>query len=223
VAVNTTITKLNQGMFWELRDFLIAKGVFGWQLQFATPTGNMGEHRDLVVDAADFIWLIPRIAEICRASTPRFFTRASDDIGYYGRPEQDLRGHDESMPFWVGCRAGCQVIGIESNGNVKGCLSLPSSVNGETKFIEGSLKGTALATIWKRPDGFAYNRAWKNEDLGGFCAVCRYREFCRGGCTWTKYTEKTGNPYCFYYQALRQKRLDLLEEEPTDVERAYFG
>jgi MoaA/NifB/PqqE/SkfB family radical SAM enzyme len=41
VAVNTTITKLNQNMFWRLKDFLVEHGVFGWQLQFATPTGNM--------------------------------------------------------------------------------------------------------------------------------------------------------------------------------------
>jgi radical SAM protein with 4Fe4S-binding SPASM domain len=222
VAVNTTITKLNQNMFHELRGFLIAHGVFAWQLQFATPTGNMGDHRDIVVGAEDFLWLVPRIAEICRSNTPKFFARGSDDVGYYGRPEQDLRDYDEALPFWVGCRAGCQVIGIESNGDVKGCLSLPSSVNGEKRFVEGNLRTATLEAIWKRPGAFSYNREHEEQDLRGFCSVCRYRDFCRGGCTWTKYTESAGNPYCFYYQAVRAGRLDLLEEEPTGGETAYF-
>jgi radical SAM protein with 4Fe4S-binding SPASM domain len=223
VAVNTTITRLNYRMFGELRDFLIARGVFAWQLQFATPTGNLADHRDIVIDAADFLWLIPQIARICRANTPKFCARASDDVGYYGRPEQDLRNYDEALPFWVGCRAGCQVIGIESNGDVKGCLSLPSSVNGEQRFIEGNLRTSTLAAIWRRPGAFSYNREWQEADLAGFCGVCRYREFCRGGCTWTKYTEGASNPYCFYYQAAKAGRFDLLEEDPTEDEKAYLG
>jgi tetratricopeptide (TPR) repeat protein len=57
--------------------------------------------------------------------------------------------------------------------------------------------------------------------------VCRYRDFCRGGCTWTTYCHKgeggEGNPFCFYYQAVRQGRFDLLTEEPTAPELAFFG
>jgi tetratricopeptide (TPR) repeat protein len=57
--------------------------------------------------------------------------------------------------------------------------------------------------------------------------VCRYRDFCRGGCTWTTYCHKgeggEGNPFCFYYQAVRQGRFDLLTEEPTASELAFFG
>ncbi len=70
---------------------------------------------------------------------------------------------------------------------------------------------------------FAYNRGFTEAQLRGFCKVCRYREFCRGGCTWTQYTQGSAdNPYCFYYQAVRQRRHDLLEEEPSAVETAHF-
>jgi tetratricopeptide (TPR) repeat protein len=31
-----------------------------------------------------------------------------------------------------------------------------------------------------------------------------------------------GNPYCFYYQAVRQRRFELLTEEPTAPELEYF-
>lgn len=36
----------------------------------------------------------------------------------FGKPESALRAADAALPFWLGCRAGCQVIGIESGGDV---------------------------------------------------------------------------------------------------------
>jgi MoaA/NifB/PqqE/SkfB family radical SAM enzyme len=130
------------------------------QVQLATPSGNMGLHRDLVIDPADLVWLVPELAAICRLNTRKFFAVGADDIGYYGKPEPGLRDDGGELPFWIGCRAGCQVVGIESNGNVKGCLSLPSSMHGETRFVEGNLRDKPLAEIWKAEDAFAYNRKW---------------------------------------------------------------
>jgi radical SAM protein with 4Fe4S-binding SPASM domain len=227
VAVNTTVNRLNQNCLRELRDFVRDKGAFSMQIQLATPSGNMGSHRDLVVDPADLVWLIPEIAALCRQNTRKFFTVGADDIGYYGLPEQGLRDDGSELPFWIGCRAGCQVVGIESGGNVKGCLSLPSSMHGERRFVEGNLRDNSLAEIWKAQSAFAYNRRHTESNLTGFCRVCRYREFCRGGCTWTTYCNSLqggeGNPFCFYHQAVRQRRFELLAEEPTQPELAFFA
>jgi len=227
VAVNTTVNKLNQRMLRPLRDFIAERGAFSMQVQLATPSGNMGLHRDLVIDPADLVWLVPELAAICRSNTRKFFAVAADDIGYYGKPEPGLRDDGGELPFWIGCRAGCQVVGIESNGGVKGCLSLPSSMHGETRFVEGNLRDKPLAEIWQSEGAFAYNRKWSESQLTGFCRVCRYRDFCRGGCTWTVYCHKgeggEGNPFCFYYQAVRQGRFDLLTEEPTAAELEFFG
>jgi radical SAM protein with 4Fe4S-binding SPASM domain len=227
VAVNTTVNRKNQRSLRELRDFIRDKGAFSMQIQLATPSGNMGEHRDLVVDPADLVWLVPEIAALCRQNTSKFFAVGADDIGYYGMPEQGLRDDGGELPFWIGCRAGCQVIGIESSGNIKGCLSLPSSMHGEGRFVEGSLRQKSLAEIWKSENAFAYNRKHTEASLTGFCRVCRYRDFCRGGCTWTVYCHAQqggqGNPYCFYYQAVRQRRFDLLNEEPTPAELSFFA
>jgi|GEM_PF-61622 len=227
VAVNTTINKANARQLRKLRDFVIEHGVFSMQVQLATPSGNMGEHRDLVLDPADLTWFVPELAEICRLNTRKFFAVAADDIGYYGMAEQGLRDDGGELPFWIGCRAGCQVVGIESNGNVKGCLSLPSSMHGESRFLEGNLREKSLAEIWKGPDAFAYNRKHDEDKLTGFCRVCRYRDFCRGGCTWTVYCHALaggeGNPFCFYFQALKQGRFDLLTEAPTQPELDFFG
>jgi radical SAM protein with 4Fe4S-binding SPASM domain len=227
VAVNTTINKLNLRQLRGLRELAMARGVFSIQVQLATPSGNMGEHRDLVMDPADLTWFVPELAELCRLNTRKFFMVGADDIGYYGVPEQGLRDDGGELPFWIGCRAGCQVVGIESNGNVKGCLSLPSSMHGESRFLEGNLREKSLAEIWKAPDGFAYNRKFSEAQLTGFCRVCRYRDFCRGGCSWTvcchALTGGEGNPFCLYFQALKQGRFDLLTEAPTQPELDYFG
>jgi radical SAM protein with 4Fe4S-binding SPASM domain len=100
-------------------------------------------------------------------------------------------------------------------------------MHGETRFVEGNLREKPLAEIWQSGDAFAYNRKWSESQLTGFCRVCRYRDFCRGGCTWTVHCHKgeggEGNPLCFYYQAVRQGRFDLLTEEPTPPELAFFG
>ncbi len=227
VAINTTVHRANQHCLRQLRDFVRDQGAFSMQIQLATPAGNMVSHRDLVVDPADLVWLVPEIAALCRQSTRQFFAVGADDIGYYGLPEHGLRDDGGELPFWIGCRAGCQVIGIESEGNVKGCLSLPSAMHGEAGFVEGNLRQASLAQIWRGPDAFAYNRKHSPDALTGFCKVCRYGEFCRGGCTWTVYCHRQqggeGNPFCFYYQAVRQGRFDLLTEPATPPELAFFA
>jgi radical SAM protein with 4Fe4S-binding SPASM domain len=144
------------------------------------------------------------------------------NIGYFGKPEPALRAEDVVLPLWLGCLAGCQIIGIESGGDVKGCLSLPSSVHGEHRFVEGNVRENHLREIWNRPGAFSYNRQFREEQLSGFCRVCRFRDVCRGGCAWGSYSHAgAGNDNCLCYQAVKHRRVDLLAEEPTAEERAF--
>jgi radical SAM protein with 4Fe4S-binding SPASM domain len=222
-AVNTTINRLNQGLLPQMRTFLMDHGVFLWQVQLANAVGNMDEHRDLLLPPENLLWLVPQVAELCRIPCPEFEICAGHNIGYFGNPESALRSADVVLPFWLGCRAGCQVIGIESGGDVKGCLSLPSSVHGESRFVEGNLREKSLGEIWNRADAFAYNRLFKVDQLRGFCRVCRFRDVCRGGCSWGAYAQGGGgNEYCLYCQAVKHRRFDLLADEPTAEETRYF-
>jgi len=222
-AVNTTIHRLNQGTLRELRTFLMDHGVFAWQPQLATASGNMGDHRELVLRPEDLLWLVPQLAELCQIESPGFEICVGHNIGYFGKAESALRAGDKALPFWLGCRAGCQVIGIESGGDVKGCLSLPSTVLGEHRFVEGNVRERSLRDIWNRADGFAYNRLFNEAQLCGFCRVCRFRDVCRGGCSWATYVHGGGeNEHCFYQLAVKHGRVDLLAEEPTAEETEYF-
>lgn len=223
-AVNTTITRLNRGLLPDLRAFFMDHGVIGWQLQLVAAGGNMATHRELLLPPEDLLWLVPQIADLCRIPCPGFEVVAGHNLGYFGKPESTMRVADPALPFWLGCRAGCQIIGIESGGDVKGCLSLPSSVHGESRFVEGNVREQGLREIWNRSNAFAYNRRFNLEQLGGFCRVCRFRDVCRGGCRWDAFTQgDRGNENCFYFQAVKHRRLDLLDEEPTATETDYFA
>lgn len=227
VSVVSHINRLNYLNLDELGKLLREHGVFAWQLQLGTPAGEAGHNaQELIVAPSDLLWLVPLIATMREeGGLPRVCP--SDNIGYFGRCERTIRHQEGGSPitFWIGCRAGCEVIGIESDGNVKGCLSLPSARHGQDRFLEGNLREASLHEIWIRPGGFAYNREFDEEQLAGFCACCRYRDICRGGCAWTAYSHthhRFDNPYCFYRQAVLHRRFDLLgEDQPSEQELAF--
>jgi sulfatase maturation enzyme AslB (radical SAM superfamily) len=81
-----------------------------------------------------------------------------------------------------------------------------------------------LREIWNREGGFVYTRQFRRDDLKGFCRVCCYGDICWGGCTWKRHSQvdpTAGDIYCFYYQAVKYGRFDLLEDEPTAEEMRY--
>ncbi len=103
----------------------------------------------------------------------------SDNIGYFGPHEEEIRRtSDDQLPFWTGCYAGVQVLGIDANGDVKGCASLPST----PQFIEGNIRQSPLEEIWNDPRRFAYNRCFELDQLQGACRSCEHGAVCRGGC-----------------------------------------
>jgi radical SAM protein with 4Fe4S-binding SPASM domain len=224
VAVVTHINRLNADALGSFGLFLREHGVVHWQLQLGLPSGHLAANRELVIDPEQLLSIVPLVAELREHGGTAFEVVGSHNVGYFGNCERVLRRTAGTpIDVWIGCRAGCHVIGIESNGNVKGCLSLPSAMHGVDRFVEGSLRDTPLAQIWRDPEKFKRNRQFDERLLGGFCAVCRYRDICRGGCAWATYsyaTDRYDNPYCFYRQAVRLGRLDLLEgDEPSAQER----
>jgi len=203
VSAITTVYKKNLDELDEVRKVLADRGVDRWQVQLGTTTGNMADNAHLALEPKDMLELVPKIAMMCRdGKKPRVFP--GHDIGYFGDPEESLRDPKDPVPFWTGCPAGCSIIGIESNGNIKGCLSLPSAANGEDQFVEGNVREQTLAEIWARKGAFAYNREFTTEQLGGFCKTCDYAEVCRGGCTWSRFSQDRmlkDNEHCYWRQA----------------------
>jgi radical SAM protein with 4Fe4S-binding SPASM domain len=226
VTIVTHINALNKHALPEFRLWLAQRGVASWQLQVGNPGGTMRDCPELVLAPEDLLWLVPQIAELKQTGPRRPVIYASDNIGYYGKYERILRDRGAAICFWIGCRAGCQVIGIESNGNVKGCLSLPSERNDVDVFVEGNLRHSSLRDLWSRPGAFAFNRQFDVGRLEGFCGGCRFRDICRGGCSWSAYTRsgsRFDNPMCFYRVAVEHERWDLIPDAEIDIAELRLG
>ncbi len=193
------VTHVNHRNLPELPDVerLVCRlGADIWRLQLASPLGRLARHPELQLVPEE----IPAIADFILAARRRgsIPIDVCDNIGYFSRHETELRR--DRVPrlfnFWCGCSAGCLTVGIESNGNVKGCLSLQSE-----RFVEGNLREQSLRDIWEKPGAFAYTRQFQIANLHGYCQDCEYGEICRGGCTFMA-VGATGsphnNPYCLY-------------------------
>jgi radical SAM protein with 4Fe4S-binding SPASM domain len=118
-----------------------------------------------------------------------------NNLGYFGPFEDLLRG---GLPggHRGTCGAGRASIGIESNGAVKGCPSLPSR-----EYVGGNVRDERLREIWQRAEPLRFTRNDRRGELWGLCADCYYAEDCLGGCSWTAHSllgRRGNNPFCHH-------------------------
>jgi radical SAM protein with 4Fe4S-binding SPASM domain len=208
---NTQVNALNLDELDALADVLLDAGIQAWQVQITGPMGRAADRPDWLLQPDDMLTLIPRLAAIAaRARARGCSIDVSNNLGYYGPYEGALR-----RAYWQGCQAGRYVLGIESNGDVKGCPSLPSA-----PYVGGNLRHTPLAELWETAQ-VRFSRDRTEDELWGFCAGCYYASVCRGGCSWTAHTllGRRGNmPYC--YHRAETLAAQGLRERLVQVERA---
>lgn len=189
---------------WNLRELsdvhaLAGKlGARGFRVQIGKPMGRQTDRDDLTLSPRDLLTLLPALGRLAGEEGP--VVMIGDSVGYYSQAERKLRGERCAQGCWTGCYAGCQAIGIQSDGSVKGCLSLQPREGEADPFIEGNLRDTPLRDIWLRPGAFAYNRGYAAEQLRGACARCSHARICRGGarCVAYAYTGSTAcDPMCY--------------------------
>ncbi len=173
-----------------LYELLISWQVDGWQIQLTAPTGY-AKGTECMIGEGDIL-LLHDWAEGKQAEGRLHFYFA-DDIGYYHPLEPKIRSGKGRESCFMGCKAGLMTLGIASNGDIKGCLSLPD------EFIEDNIRNRPLSQIWNDPNLFAYNRV--GHELYGFCKDCVYGQVCRGGCSSFAYstTGRLGDMrWCWY-------------------------
>jgi len=198
---NTQFNRLNLPEIEPLAALLAAKGVTVWQVQVTGPMGRAAEMDDWLLQPWQILELVDRLSAVARADT--LHVEAANNLGYFGPHEQHLRRF-----HWQGCKAGTYVLGVESNGDVKGCPSLPSA-----PYVGGNVRNHPLAELWQdKLIGFTRDR--DRSELWGRCASCYYADECLAGCSWTAHTllGRRGNlPYC-YHRAEQLQREGLREE-----------
>lgn len=194
IAVNTTLLQENFEDIEGLYKFLSEKGVKIWQLQLANPMGNMKDQNEKLITSDEMLLLTTFIRKKRSENKIKIFT--GDNIGYYDKNEDYIRGIPGTIGCWQGCQAGLTGIGIDSIGNVKGCESLYDDV-----FIEGNIRTESLSHIWQKDGNFSYNRNFSPDKLEGKCHGCKMGQLCRAGCRGACYFTKGGlfeNAYCTY-------------------------
>ncbi len=221
VAANTNVNRLNARDLEGLYEHLRAHHVRSWQVQLTAPLGRAADRADMLLQPWDLLDVMPRIAALKkRAFGDGVLVMPGNNLGYFGPEEALLRSDSEGgSDHFQGCAAGRFVLGIESDGAVKGCPSL------QTKhYVGGNLHEKSVASIWTDAavdSPLAFTRARTKDALWGFCATCAFAEPCMGGCTFTAHAimgRPGNNPYCSY--RARAMARDGLRERLVPAERA---
>ncbi len=167
----TTITKMNFNEIMRIRDLVIKEDI-DWQIQEAIPIGRCP--REMVLSDREYYSLGLLIASLRKGYfSHKIFIRGAHNFGFYSKYIPMLG----SSTDWKGCWAGKRILGIQSDGGIKGCLTLSDD------FIEGNIRDKDILEIWHDPNTFLYNRNFKMDDLGENCRDCMHGKECKGGCT----------------------------------------
>ena len=209
---NTQFNRLNIDEVEELAEVLFGLGIKAWQVQLTGPMGRAADRPEWLLQPYEMLELIPRLGRMARAARERgVFVNAGNNLGYFGPWERWLRLH-----HYQGCAAGRHLLGIESNGDTKGCPSLPSG-----PYVKGNLRDERLVDVWAR---LTFARERTTDELWGHCKGCYYAEVCKGGCAWTSHTllGRRGNmPYCHHRAEVLEKkglreRIEIAQKAPGD-------
>jgi radical SAM protein with 4Fe4S-binding SPASM domain len=208
VTSNSQINRLNMHELPAIAAELEAAGVAIWRCQLTAPMGRAADHPEwilqpyMVLDVIDSLAAIQaRATESARERglplTRVFHVTLGNNLGYYGPHEHVLRSRpDQTDRFFTGCQAGQYVMGIESDGVVKGCPSLPTA-----PYVGGNVRDLGLEQIWESGEAMKFTRDRTREELWGFCGSCYYADVCRAGCSFTAHStlgRRGNNPFCYH-------------------------
>lgn len=198
VSANSNFNRLNVAELEALYAHLKEQGIVAWQIQLTTPLGRAADRTDLTLQPFDLLDFVPRVAAIkTRAQRDGIVVMPGNNLGYFGPEEALLRSPKPGgKDHWIGCQAGKYVMGIESDGAVKGCPSLQTA-----HYVGGNLRERSLREIWDDTPELAFTRARTVDDLWGFCRSCPFASVCLGGCSFTAHAllgRPGNNPYCHF-------------------------
>lgn len=185
----TTVHKMNLKELPAIRKLLLDRNV-AWQIQVAGSEGRRFS-KELLLDEEDFY----SVGMFIAATRKEYPVKQMPVVGAHDLGFNSMILDNVSLaPEWTGCQAGISVLGIQSNGNLKGCLSMDDST------IEGNLRNRDIYDVWNSEAAFSYSRKFTLGDAGQNCADCDHLEKCKGGCNEMSLM-KTGrlhnDPYCF--------------------------
>jgi radical SAM protein with 4Fe4S-binding SPASM domain len=236
LTANTQVNRLNAHLLRETLEPLAARGIAAWRCQLTVPMGRAADRPDWILEPWRMIAVLDTLAamqlEIAedardRGLPPRrmLSIQLGNNLGYYGPHEVVLRSRPGgAATWWKGCNAGKYTVGIESDGKVKACPSLPTA-----PYVGGNVRDRSLAALWSETPELAFARARTVDELWGFCRTCEYASLCLGGCSFTAHCtlgRRGNNPFCYHRATTlkaRGRRERLVQAERPEGVPYDFG
>ena len=214
LSVNTQMNRLTMPELPAVADLLVDVGARSWMVILTAALGRAADRPSLMLQPYHLLYLFPLLAAIKRERLDpngiAFFP--GNNVGYFGPLAETLRYGADRGHVWAGCSAGLSTLGLEADGSVKGCPSLPSA-----DYVRGNVREHSLREIWSR---LVAERTASAVELWGFCKTCRFAERCGGGCTWTSHVlfgRPGNNPLC-HSRALALAEAGVVETlEPAEA------
>ncbi|MFB2978654.1 nif11-class peptide radical SAM maturase 3 [Microseira sp. BLCC-F43] len=208
---NTQINRLSAPEFPCIYEHIRDALAIAWQIQLTVPMGNAADNAHILLQPCELLDIYPMLARVARrALRDGVQLQPGNNIGYYGPEERFLRGRGQGdeWRFWQGCSAGLSTLGIEADGAIKGCPSLPTAA-----YTGGNIRDLSLREIVEETEELRFNLGAGTPQgtahLWGFCKTCEFAELCRGGCTWTAhvfFNRRGNNPYCHHRAIVQAER-----------------
>lgn len=224
VTANTQIGRTNLAEIPSLFESLVEIGIRGWQVQLTVAMGRAADDPNLLLEPHQVLEVMPMLAAIKkRAVEENILMWPGNNVGYFGPFETALKG---GFPrgHMASCGAGRSTLGIEANGDIKGCPSLPT-----IDYVGGNIRDYSLREVWERAPALRFTRDRTVDDLWGFCRDCYYNDTCRAGCSWTSHVlfgKPGNNPFC-HHRALELlgegKRERLVRTQAADGKPFDYG
>ncbi len=210
-VVVTTVNHWNIGDLEPLYDLLVELDVDVWQVQIGIIEGRFAMVDELKLSEDEYLHLMRFLAKKKLKNPYKPYIYPGDNIGYFSKYDYILHQGN-----WDGCQAGLYVLGVEANGNIKGCLSIQPALMEGNPFVEGNIREEPLKKIWEDPNRFTYNRKFDFRKLKGPCRTCPFKRRCRAGCTATAYGatgDRYKQEYCAFAMLAKRKGFDKALEE----------
>lgn len=210
LGFNSQINQLSLPELPAMADLLVDVGAGAWQLQLTVPMGRAADRPGLLLQPWHLLELFPLLVWIKQTKLDPSDIRLypGNNIGYFSPYEALLRHRGDEGAHWGSCGAGKWALGLEADGKIKGCPSLPSET-----YTGGMLGRDRLADVVANSPELREIRERTVDDLWGWCRSCYYADVCKAGCSWmaNMLFERTGNnPYCIH-RALEHEKQGLRE------------
>ncbi len=207
-SANSQVNRLSFADLGAMLELFIEHGCHGWQIAMTVPMGRATERPEWLLQPHDLPIVFDELARLAvRGREGGVILYPGNNVGYFGPHEDTLRGHlskETEGSYYQGCSAGRAGLGLEADGSVKGCPSLPSA-----PYTGGNVRRTSIREIWETTTELSFARGERSAELWGFCAGCYYASVCKAGCSWTAHVyfgRRGNNPICHHRALEHQKR-----------------